>query len=181
MTRTTWSPPPAGSEVVELRVGLKIRTGPDEALAIASRLIEALDGSAGLTIESRSVVSGAAVDQVVEVPEQSRRESSAPEPVLEVRVESRRVLVSGAAVPFTRLEFDLLLFFCAHPDRVLSRGTLLSEVWGAGEAVSDRRTVDVHVSKLRVKLGPRSRLITTVRGVGYRFDGSDRVRVEPRR
>ena len=56
-----------------------------------------------------------------------------------------------------------------HPRRVFSRGQLLHQVWGY-DMVSGERTVDVHVRRLRVKLGGRTPLIATVRGVGYRLD-----------
>lgn len=83
-------------------------------------------------------------------------------------VEARTVLVEGRAVELTGLEFDLLVALMRRAGRVVPREALLGEA-GRDEVVSDR-TVDVHVSHLRRKLGddPRSpRLIRTVRGVGY--------------
>jgi DNA-binding response OmpR family regulator len=168
MTPATWSPPRSASQVVELSVGFRIRTDPEQAEVIAARLIEALEGTVGLTLETRDLPSVPVANEEAE-------------PVLRLQVESRRVLLLGAVVPFTRLEFDLLHFLCAHPDRVLDRDTLMAEVWGLHGVIGDRLTVDVHVRRLRMKLGSESPLITTVRGVGYRFEGSDRVRVENRR
>jgi two-component system OmpR family response regulator len=88
---------------------------------------------------------------------------------LAIDVEARRVRV-GAAVPeLTGLEFDILLALARRPGRVVPRETLLGEAGRQDVTVSDR-TVDVHVSHLRRKLGddPRTpRLIKTVRGVGY--------------
>jgi DNA-binding response OmpR family regulator len=79
----------------------------------------------------------------------------------------------------TRLEFDLLLYLVRRPRRVLSRRTLMAEVWGVEEPMNSR-TVDVHIRRLRDKLGPAQHgLISTVRGVGYRCDGGHRVVVEP--
>ena len=69
-------------------------------------------------------------------------------------------------VAFTRVEFDLLLFLGRHPRRVFTRGQLLQTVWGLSHA--GERTVDVHIRRLRAKLGAVP-LITTVRGVGYRL------------
>ncbi|MGH7392189.1 MAG: response regulator [Candidatus Rokuibacteriota bacterium] len=82
------------------------------------------------------------------------------------------VEVGGARVELTPKEFDLLHALMEASGRVLSREHLLDHVWGyarAGEVES--RTVDVHVRRLRAKLGDEGRRIATVKGVGYRFDG----------
>jgi DNA-binding response OmpR family regulator len=82
-----------------------------------------------------------------------------------------RVTVDGAPVSLTRKEFDLLRALAEARGRVLSREYLLGHVWGysaAGEIES--RTVDVHVRRLRQKLGPEGQRIGTVTGVGYRFE-----------
>lgn len=68
----------------------------------------------------------------------------------------------------TYKEFELLYFLAAHPDRVFTREQLLSEVWGT-DYFGGTRTVDVHVRRLRAKLGDHESLISTVRGVGYGF------------
>jgi DNA-binding response OmpR family regulator len=81
--------------------------------------------------------------------------------------ELREVRQRGAVVAMTRLEFDLLLFLVNNRRRVFTRGQLLAQVWGF--ARGGERTVDVHISRLRAKLGED--LITTVRGVGYRLAG----------
>jgi DNA-binding response OmpR family regulator len=66
-------------------------------------------------------------------------------------------------------EFELLKYLAQHPGRVFSRQQLLSEVWGY-DYFGGTRTVDVHVRRLRAKLGPEHEtLIGTVRNVGYRF------------
>ncbi len=89
---------------------------------------------------------------------------------------SRTVLRDGRSVQLTRREFDLLLFFCEHPRRVFSRDQLLSHVWGY-EWVGGSRTVDVHVRRLRIKLGPDNPVVRTVHGVGYRLDDDLDVRI----
>lgn len=81
------------------------------------------------------------------------------------------VAVGGAEVPLTPKEFDLLRALVEARGRVLSRDFLLDRVWGyarAGEIES--RTVDVHVRRLRQKLGVEGRRILTVKNVGYRFE-----------
>ena len=98
---------------------------------------------------------------------------------VEVRLltSSRQVLVDGELLPLTRLEFDLLLFLADHPRRVFSRTQLLTAVWGYEH--TGERTVDVHVRRLRVKMGAQLPLITTVYGVGYRLADEARIVVLP--
>ncbi len=67
-----------------------------------------------------------------------------------------------------RKEFNLLFFLANNPDRVFSRDILLKEVWGDDVYVVDR-TVDVHIRKIREKLGKHAYLIDTIKGVGYKF------------
>ena len=84
---------------------------------------------------------------------------------------TRTVTVQGAPLTLTHKEFELLSALADAQGRVLSREFLLDRVWGysrAGEIES--RTVDVHVRRLRVKLGPEGHRILTVKSVGYRLD-----------
>ena len=75
----------------------------------------------------------------------------------------------GKTLDLTFKEFELLKFLAQHPGRVFSRDQLLSEVWGY-DYFGGTRTVDVHVRRLRAKLGPENEnLIGTVRNVGYRY------------
>lgn len=99
------------------------------------------------------------------------------EPKLRIQVAARRVLrADGTPVDLTRLEFDLLLHLCENPGRVHRRTSLLTAVWRCSSPPSTR-TVDVHVRRIRRKLGPDLDLITTVRGVGYRVDRADEVHI----
>ena len=102
-----------------------------------------------------------------------------PDGTVEVKLltASRQVLVEGELLPLTRLEFDLLLFLADHPRRVFSRTQLLTAVWGYEH--TGERTVDVHVRRLRVKMGTQLPLITTVYGVGYRLADEARIVVLP--
>ena len=77
--------------------------------------------------------------------------------------------VQGRPLDLTFKEFELLRFFATHPSRVFTREQLLSEVWGY-DYFGGTRTVDVHVRRLRAKLGDLESLIGTVRNVGYRFN-----------
>jgi DNA-binding response OmpR family regulator len=77
--------------------------------------------------------------------------------------------VGGRSLDLTFKEFELLKFLAQHPGRVFSRQQLLQEVWGY-DYFGGTRTVDVHIRRLRAKLGPENEtLIGTVRNVGYRF------------
>jgi len=77
--------------------------------------------------------------------------------------------VQGRPLDLTFKEFELLRFLATHPSRVFTREQLLSEVWGY-DYFGGTRTVDVHVRRLRAKLGELESLIGTVRNVGYRFN-----------
>jgi DNA-binding winged helix-turn-helix (wHTH) protein len=108
---------------------------------------------------------------------------TAAEPVdpdtVRVLAASRVVRHGAREVPLTRIEFDLLHFLAQHPRRVFTRLQLLANVWGYEHAVA--RTVDVHVRRLRAKLGVDTPLVTTVYGVGYRLADDARVVIDPDR
>ena len=78
------------------------------------------------------------------------------------------IAVDGAAIRLTRREFELLRYLVQNRNRVISRDRLLERVWGYDRLV-ETRSVDVHVGRLRNKLGSAGRQIETVVGLGYRF------------
>jgi two-component system alkaline phosphatase synthesis response regulator PhoP len=78
-----------------------------------------------------------------------------------------KTTINGEVLVLAKKEFELLYLLAAQPGRVFLRNEILSQVWGNDVIVGDR-TIDVHVRKIRVKLGID--LITTVKGVGYKFD-----------
>jgi DNA-binding response OmpR family regulator len=86
---------------------------------------------------------------------------------LSIDPQAREVLVDGAPVELTRIEFDLLGALSGSPRLAFSRAQLIEAVWGAEWFGSDH-LIDVHMSNLRRKLGD-ARFVTTVRGVGYRM------------
>ena len=88
--------------------------------------------------------------------------------VLEIDRERFEVRVKGKKVELTALEFQLLDFLAARPERVATRDLMLEEVWGM-DSEAQTRTVDVHVRRLRKKLGPAAKYIQTLRGLGYKF------------
>jgi two-component system, OmpR family, alkaline phosphatase synthesis response regulator PhoP len=75
--------------------------------------------------------------------------------------------VDGKAVVLAKKEFELLYLLASKPGRVFLRNEILNQVWGNDVIVGDR-TIDVHIRKVRQKLGIDC--ITTVKGVGYKFD-----------
>jgi len=80
----------------------------------------------------------------------------------------REARLDGVELTLTPREFELLYFLARHPGRVFSRDELLSKVWGY-DYRGETRTVDVHVRRLRAKLGERADLIATVTGSGYKL------------
>ena len=92
---------------------------------------------------------------------------------LALDTETYRVTANGRSLDLTFKEFELLRFLASSPGRVFTRPTLLREVWGY-DFYGGTRTVDVHVRRLRAKLGPEhEHLIETVRSVGYRAADPD--------
>jgi DNA-binding response OmpR family regulator len=89
---------------------------------------------------------------------------------LQVDFSDMRVTCEGANVRLTRKEFDLLATLAKRAGRVATRQQLLDEVWGY-DYYGDTRTLDVHIRRLRQKLGACDDAIETVIGVGYRFCG----------
>ena len=164
--RATPVAPPPTALTITLNIPLTGETLPPQAhrlIEAVRELVEAGQGSVALE------------PPVAEPP-------AAPAPVdgtVEVRLltASRQVLLDGDLLPLTRLEFDLLLFLADHPRRVFSRTQLLTAVWGYEH--TGERTVDVHVRRLRVKMGAHLPLITTVYGVGYRLADEARIVVLP--
>ena len=91
---------------------------------------------------------------------------------LVLNLETYQASVASRPLSLTFMEYELLKFLATHPGKVFTRETLLSRVWGY-EYYGGARTVDVHVRRLRAKLGEEhANLISTVRSVGYRFGQS---------
>ena len=91
---------------------------------------------------------------------------------LALNLETYQAAIENRPLDLTYMEYELLKFLAQHPGRVFTRETLLSRVWGY-EYYGGARTVDVHIRRLRAKLGEEhANLIQTVRSVGYRFGQS---------
>ncbi len=106
-----------------------------------------------------------------------RRSQSAPQARvlrlegLALDLDAHIVTVDGARVPLTLKEFDLLRLFLSHPGMAYTRAQLFEQVWGT-DYVGETRTLDMHITTLRQKLGEYGKYIETVRGVGYRLEVS---------
>ena len=106
-----------------------------------------------------------------------KRSGSSPEPAdevvklgeLEVNFTARRVAVEGKELNLSPKEYDLLFYMVRNRGIALTREKLISEVWGY-DFFGDDRTLDTHIKLLRKELGSCAERITTLRGVGYRFE-----------
>jgi DNA-binding response OmpR family regulator len=161
---------------------------PERAHALAASIASSRSAAPLVIVVARADLErfswGAVADEVV-LPDASadelrvrfamlaRRSGGAGETVLRlgplsINTDSYQVLLAGRYLDLTYKEFELLRFLVQRPGRVFTRSALLREVWGY-QFYGGTRTVDVHVRRLRAKLGPEHEtLIETVRGVGYR-------------
>ncbi len=100
-------------------------------------------------------------------------EEPAPKPRggVVIDISRKRVQLDGNAAPLTYKEFELLQYLVLREGRTVSRDELIASLWTAGDdEIPNERTIDVHVRRLRAKLGDYEDIVRTVRGVGYRFD-----------
>ena len=126
-------------------------------------ITSALEPSAEVEARVRLAIGRRAAAVVAEAPDEIRSGELA---IDEATYAAR---LRGRVLDLTFKEFELLKFLAQHPGRVFTRAQLLQEVWGY-DYFGGTRTVDVHVRRLRAKLGPEHEaLIGTVRNVGYRF------------
>lgn len=88
-----------------------------------------------------------------------------------VDISRKRVVLDGAPAALTYKEFELLQYLVLREGRTIDRSEIISALWAAGDdEIPNERTIDVHVRRLRSKLGDYEDIVRTVRGVGYRFD-----------
>lgn len=90
---------------------------------------------------------------------------------LRVDLTSYTVTVDGVVVDLSPKEYELLFFLIRHQNIAMTREKILTDVWGY-DYFGDDRTLDTHMKLLRAHLSPYGRMIKTLRGVGYRFDGA---------
>ena len=125
-------------------------------------------GPAEVDARIRIVIGKDAITQLAKNP--SLKEIRSGEVVIDE--DSYTAKIKGRTLDLTFKEFELLKYLAQHPGRVFSRSQLLQEIWGY-DYFGGTRTVDVHIRRLRSKLGPEfESVIDTVRNVGYRFSTS---------
>ncbi|TFC92212.1 winged helix-turn-helix domain-containing protein [Cryobacterium sp. TMT3-29-2] len=176
--------------------GFVLYVGIDEATAAAagtslSRIVEALKtltGTIAPTAETHAAVAlapagagGRDVDVVrlaLQDPTALARHRTvaenpdrAPGGVV-VDISRKRVILDGETAALTYKEFELLQYLVLREGRTIERAELIAKLWNASdeEEAPNERTIDVHVRRLRAKLGRYEDIVRTVRGVGYRFD-----------
>ena len=126
-------------------------------------------GPAEVDARVRIVIGKDAITQLAKNP--SLKEIRSGEVVIDE--DSYTAKIKGRTLDLTFKEFELLKYLAQHPGRVFSRSQLLQEIWGY-DYFGGTRTVDVHIRRLRSKLGPEfESIIDTVRNVGYRFSTSN--------
>jgi DNA-binding winged helix-turn-helix (wHTH) protein len=105
---------------------------------------------------------------------QATAPAEAPEPKggVVIDISRKRVQLDGETAPLTYKEFELLQFLVLREGRTIDRAEIISTLWadGGDEETPNERTIDVHVRRLRSKLGAYEDIVRTVRGSGYRFD-----------
>jgi DNA-binding response OmpR family regulator len=171
----------ARRDLVAARTLCRLLSGPMEAppvlLVLAEGGFTAVSttwGAADVVLESAGPAEVEARLRMIAERSQDPDPKDAPEQFeageLVIDASAYTARVRGRALDLTYKEFELLKHLVQHPGRVLSRAQLLQEVWGY-DYYGGTRTVDVHVRRLRAKLGSEhEKMIGTVRNVGYRFD-----------
>lgn len=91
---------------------------------------------------------------------------------LAINREKYSVSLAGTQIVFPKKEFEILAYLASNPGKVFHRDKILSDIWGSDIFVVER-TIDVHVRKIREKLGNYADLIETIKGVGYRFKSDE--------
>lgn len=140
-------------------------------IVVSDTSLSVLDGSWGISDFILPSVSLAEVDARIRLAVQSASGDVATglsHSGVSIDESSYQATASGRPLDLTYKEFELLRYLVANPGRVFTREQLLSDVWGY-DYFGGTRTVDVHVRRLRAKLGDRESVIGTVRNVGYRF------------
>ncbi|SIM66902.1 winged helix-turn-helix domain-containing protein [Micromonospora cremea] len=169
---------PANTAAPVLTVTLSIPLACEESLTPPARRL--LEAARELLERGEAVITSSVPAERRADPVPANRSPARPLsptiPALHILASSRSVLRDDEPLPLTRLEFDLLLHLVAHPRRVFTRLQLLNAVWGYEHA--GVRTVDVHVRRLRGKVGVDVPLVTTVYGVGYRLADDARVTID---
>ena len=166
-------------ELKALEAGTDLGSIVAQLKALASQLVPTSETYAAVALAPQGA-GGRDVDVVrlaLQDPSALAKHRNAPEPETPVKggviidISRKRVLLDNESAPLTYKEFELLQYLVLREGRTIDRSELIGSLWGQDEDdAPNERTIDVHVRRLRSKLGAYEDIVRTVRGVGYRFD-----------
>lgn len=147
--------------------------------ALAAQLVPSSETYAAVALAPQGA-GGRDVDVVrlaLQDPAALAKHRNTPEPETPVKggvvidISRKRLLLDGETAALTYKEFELLQYLVLREGRTIDRSEIIASLWGEGDDdIPNERTIDVHVRRLRSKLGAYEDIVRTVRGVGYRFD-----------
>lgn len=153
--------------VVEQLKGLIAQLVPSAESYAAVALAPVGAGGRDLEVVRLALQDPAALARHRQAPEQPEKVRTG----VVVDISRKRVALDGDTAPLTYKEFELLQYLVLREGRTIDRAELISSLWSAADdEIPNERTIDVHVRRLRAKLGDYEDIVRTVRGVGYRFD-----------
>ena len=166
-------------ELKALEAGTDLGAVVAQLKALAAQLVPSSETYAAVALAPQGA-GGRDVDVVrlaLQDPAALAKHRNTPEPETPVRsgvivdISRKRVLLDNESAALTYKEFELLQYLVLREGRTIDRHELISSLWGEGDdEIPNERTIDVHVRRLRSKLGAYEDIVRTVRGVGYRFD-----------
>ena len=166
-------------ELKALEAGTDLGSVVAQLKALAAQLVPSSETYAAVALAPQGA-GGRDVDVVrlaLQDPAALAKHRTTPEPEAPVKggvvidISRKRLLLDGDTAPLTYKEFELLQYLVLREGRTIDRTELIASLWGEGDDdIPNERTIDVHVRRLRSKLGAYEDIVRTVRGVGYRFD-----------
>ena len=166
-------------ELKALEAGTDLGAVVAQLKALAAQLVPSSETYAAVALAPQGA-GGRDVDVVrlaLQDPAALAKHRNTPEPETPVKggviidISRKRVLLDNESAPLTYKEFELLQYLVLREGRTIDRSELIGSLWGQDEDdAPNERTIDVHVRRLRSKLGAYEDIVRTVRGVGYRFD-----------
>ena len=166
-------------EAKALEAGIDLGSIVAQLKALTAQLVPTSETYAAVALAPQGA-GGRDVDVVrlaLQDPAALAKHRDTPEPVTPVRggvvidISRKRLLLDGETAPLTYKEFELLQYLVLREGRTIERTEIIASLWGEGDDdIPNERTIDVHVRRLRSKLGAYEDIVRTVRGVGYRFD-----------
>ena len=166
-------------ELKALEAGTDLGAIVAQLKALAAQLVPSSETYAAVALAPQGA-GGRDVDVVrlaLQDPAALAKHRTTPEPEAPVKggvvidISRKRLLLDGDTAPLTYTEFELLQYLVLREGRTIDRTELIASLWGEGDDdIPNERTIDVHVRRLRSKLGAYEDIVRTVRGVGDRFD-----------